>query len=533
MACLEMRKESAWWYGRWQSGKKIFVKNLGIPIEGMRPASVNTQGDRRFETSRARAQAKLEQLVKDAQDKRHTVKLLETIHEIQTGRPVGSLPLNDLYPRWLDLPRRAMPGTNYLQWAASVFKRFADYAAAQKPPVTEMNAVPPELAAAFMKAEQKRGVAAKTHNAELSLLKGAFHRLRRVAGMVDNPFDELVTRDEDSFHRKPFTPEELRAILDAARDDALCRPLIVTGMCTAMRRGDVCLLKWADVDMKNLLINVKTSKTGARVQIPMFPMLQEEMARLPHTSEFCFPEAAAMYQKNPDGINWRLKRVFHAAGFVDDDEDTEQPATNPAGQELSPEQKKQRGAEILAALDPAKYPAKARALMPQLFSLYMDGLDTKKLARQLNISVGSVSKYLHLVEQVVGFPVIRRHANVRPAVVRDGIYGKRENGLRRINQRGFHAFRATWVTLALTAGVPVELVRRVTGHTVTETVLGHYFQPGREQFRQALQSAMPKLLTAGAPSAAEQARTILENMSAKTWRADRQRVLALLSEGGR
>jgi hypothetical protein len=28
-------------------------------------------------------------------------------------------------------------------------------------------------------------------------------------------------------------------------------------------------------------------------------------------------------------------------------------------------------------------------------------------------------------------------------------------------------------------------------------VLKHYFQPGREDFRMALQSAMPKLLTAG------------------------------------
>ena len=27
------------------------------------------------------------------------------------------------------------------------------------------------------------------------------------------------------------------------------RPIIVTGMCTAMRRGDCCLLEWKDVDL--------------------------------------------------------------------------------------------------------------------------------------------------------------------------------------------------------------------------------------------------------------------------------------------
>ena len=34
-----------------------------------------------------------------------------------------------------------------------------------------------------------------------------------------------------------------------------------------------------------------------------------------------------------------------------------------------------------------------------------------------------------------------------------------------------NALRATWVTLALAAGVPVELVRRVTGHASVEIVL--------------------------------------------------------------
>ena len=52
--------------------------------------------------------------------------------------------------------------------------------------------------------------------------------------------------------------------------------------------------------------------------------------------------------------------------------------------------------------------------------------------------------------------------------------------------------------MALSAGVPMELVRRVTGHSTVEVVLKHYFRPGREAFRTALQMAMPKMLTGGA-----------------------------------
>jgi hypothetical protein len=43
----------------------------------------------------------------------------------------------------------------------------------------------------------------------------------------------------------------------------------------------------------------------------------------------------------------------------------------------------------------------------------------------------------------------------------------------------------------------MELVTRVTGHKTVDVVLKHYFRPGREDFRHAIESAMPKLLMEG------------------------------------
>jgi hypothetical protein len=86
----------------------------------------------------------------------------------------------------------------------------------------------------------------------------------------------------------------------------------------------------------------------------------------------------------------------------------------------------------------------------------------------------------------------------------------------------------TWVTLALTAGVPVELVQKVTGHKTAAIVMKHYFQPGREDFRQALQSAMPKLLTNGIKSPKDEMREILEIASIKTWKSDKVKLVKLL-----
>jgi integrase len=104
---------------------------------------------------------------------------------------------------------------------------------------------------------------------------------------------------------------------------------------------------------------------------------------------------------------------------------------------------------------------------------------------------------------------------------------KREGGSRRASVRDFHSFRVTWVTLALTAGVPLELVQKVTGHKTTDIVLKHYFQPGREEFRLALQSAMPKLLTNGQKSPKDEMREMVEKMAGKK---DKARLLALLEK---
>lgn len=86
------------------------------------------------------------------------------------------------------------------------------------------------------------------------------------------------------------------------------------------------------------------------------------------------------------------------------------------------------------------------------------------------------------------------------------------------------------MTLALTAGVPLELVQKVTGHKTTDIVLKHYFQPGREAFRQALHAAMPKLLTNGQKSPKDEMQEIVKGMTAKNWKNGKERLLALLAK---
>ena len=113
----------------------------------------------------------------------------------------------------------------------------------------------------------------------------------------------------------------------------------------------------------------------------------------------------------------------------------------------------------------------------------------------------------------------------------DGLQVERENGKRRASLHDFHSFRVTWITLALAAGVPLELVQRVTGHRTVAVVLKHYFRPGREDFRQAIFKAMPKMLSdGGQKSAKEEMRDIIERATPRTWKRDKAKLLELVEQ---
>ena len=445
---LELRIEKDgrvrhFWYGRFKIKGKRLCLNLGVKVAGTPPASLSLkdEGDTAFERSRAAAQAKLEQISQEAQSRRDSVKLVERLYEIKTGEQIQTIRVADLPDEWGRIPRKRKPTALYAFQCRSTLKRFALFVRQQNPQAEELTQVTRPLARSFMEAEAARGITAQTWNNILYLLRSTFTNLLP-AGAI-NPFSGIPAREAETVFRKPFNPDELKAIVDAARGNDFIRPVIITGICTAMRRGDCCLLKGKDVDLRRRFITVKTSKTGQTVSIPIFPMLYDELSRWPASDGFIFPKQAEMYRTSAISITKRVQKVFAVAGFKD-------PETSVNGQE----------------------------------------------------------------EQVRG-----------------PIHMERAFGLRRASIRDFHSFRVTWVTLALSAGVPLELVQKVTGHKTTEIVLKHYFQPGQEEFRRALQSAMPRLLTNGqSKTPLEQVAAIAAKSTTKTAWRDIKAIRAVLAD---
>jgi len=119
------------------------------------------------------------------------------------------------------------------------------------------------------------------------------------------------------------------------------------------------------------------------------------------------------------------------------------------------------------------------------------------------------------VMKAAGFFNPKDNEDKRPS--RGAMQQKRKHRMRTASRRDFHSLRVTWVTVALTVGVPLEIVQKVTGHRTTEIVLKHYFQPGREEFRRTLAGKLPALLGGRSKPMAEPSTSLICWRNSPRW----------------
>ena len=170
--------------------------------------------------------------------------------------------------------------------------------------------------------------------------------------------------------------------------------------------------------------------------------------------------------------------------------------------------------------------------MRSVFQLYTAGIGLPTVAKKLSISKSTVSLHLREIEREIGAAVVRWQEPPTPEVIRGTIHA--ENGdtvrLKRGTLKGWHSFRTTFCTLALSAGMPMELVQRLTGHKSLAVVLKHYFKPGREQFRAAMLKAMPTMFTASRTTPEGEVRKLVAGLNAENWRTTQTRLTKLLEK---
>jgi len=161
-----------------------------------------------------------------------------------------------------------------------------------------------------------------TANTMLKIIRAMLNEARREE-LIDNNPAELVTvlkirRPDDDGGRRVFTMKQVKAMLEVAEPEM--RLLIRLGLYTGQRLGDLCNLKWGQIDLELGEIRIQTSKTGRRQKIPIAGALRSDLLTLEQgqPENPLMPEINAYYQRaKSSGMSKRFRAVMVKAGIVE------------------------------------------------------------------------------------------------------------------------------------------------------------------------------------------------------------------------
>lgn len=171
---------------------------------------------------------------------------------------------------------------------------------------------------AFRDLEAKAGKSATTINLDVkiirSILKAAVQK-----GLVSRNIAEGVERIErEGVERLPFTEKEIKRLLAAAPDNEW-RGLMLCGIYTGARIGDLAGMRWRNVDLAEGKLTFKPEKTrkrGKEIVLPLHPALHSFLLNLPSADceeAALFPKLAAKKVSGEHGLSKVFARIMKTA----------------------------------------------------------------------------------------------------------------------------------------------------------------------------------------------------------------------------
>lgn len=263
--------------------------------------------------------------------------LIENYREQLTGGT--AILLDEAYELSLNKPRKRQPSYELKNAKRAYWLDFVAFMSAKYPDIKKLSSVQPLHTEAYINHLRTKGrfnseitfkredkffayksqekLSPRTCNVYQQTLSEVFNKLASDAGILQNPFANIEKQDNEYESREAFTEKELILIRDNAND--FIRAIFCIGIATALREGDICTLRWDEVDLKNNLIIRKMQKTRRNVEIPILPPLRtflDELKEKSADSDYVLPEHAAMYQSNPSGISARVKKFLEGLKIV-------------------------------------------------------------------------------------------------------------------------------------------------------------------------------------------------------------------------
>ncbi len=231
-------------------------------------------------TSRTEAQKiadKFEEAARNMATESQARQVLSDIYEIVRGRGLKSATIEDFLLRWAAARKNevsTVTAAKYLRTVRQFIKHLGDKA---KQDLSHLDADDVASYRDSIAATRSTGTA----NLALKIVRIALGQGKRDGLILSNPADQIKILKEQGqeTERRPFTLEELGRLLDVA--DTEMKGLIMFGLYTGQRLGDLARLTWQNLDLQEEELYFVTGKTRRRQRIPLAKPLLKYIESLP------------------------------------------------------------------------------------------------------------------------------------------------------------------------------------------------------------------------------------------------------------
>ena len=246
MACVIKRPDSKYWIASFTDlhGRRLKRSTKVLAKEKTRKQALEIAEG--FEAVSAKKRSAL-----------HVRRVISDLHQKITGEAMANKSLRKYVESWLSVKAHEVTASTLLTYSADT-KRLIEFLGDRAD--LDISEVSRQDMLDFRDDEMGK-VSPASVNDRIKVLRMVFKSARREGLISDNPVEFVDAVRGAKRRKKPtFTIDQLRAVIDAADDE--WRSMILFGLYSGQRLGDVARLTWANLDLQARELRIETQKTG-------------------------------------------------------------------------------------------------------------------------------------------------------------------------------------------------------------------------------------------------------------------------------
>ena len=305
--CGYLIKRGKTYYARWFANGKRVSRSTGTEdLEEARAFLARMSVPRHGQDDRAVVQ-KLAQLMS------------ANLADVETRLQTVGLPVRDLFGLYRDAPSRRPVGDRTLAVYAGQLRNLDAWIQKRHPEITSARDISQTIADDYID-ERSKTSTPNTVNKDLNLFAAVWRTLARKYGLEYNPWSEehIARKRLTPKSRRALTPKEVKALIKNSEGEM--HLMILLGISTGLRLGDILNLTWDQLDMKRRLVTIHhTRKTGAPICLPLVPDLYKALKaqRAIATGLLVLPQQNARLKAdgNPAAVCRSMSVLFRRCGI--------------------------------------------------------------------------------------------------------------------------------------------------------------------------------------------------------------------------